>query len=566
MHIHDVLIIGAGPCGLAVAARLHEHTPSATFTDDEHQRYHWIRKHGRRMNIKNYRTNTDSFSKNASPDKSGHGEPSKEGKLDMLVLDADGAAWMTKWNRLFKKFGIQNLRSPMFFHVDPADRDALLGYTYEKDREKELQALPGCVGKEVSKHRKKKKRNGNGMISQTGADVGERDRKDYFTPSSSLFTAHCEEVARRYGIGSGLVQQERVQNIEYSNLECYQGSDDGSVMSEHSLSEDQKVFRVTTDKGIHLSHVVVLAVGPGNAPLIPPIHGLTSAAPHEGYCHALQLGSFPPPNMALKIERRAATSMLIVGGGLTSVQLADLAIRRGVSKVWLLMRGDVKVKYFDIELDWVGKFRNVNQASFWSADTDQERLDMFLQARNGGSITPRYRKILDAHIASGKVSLHTNTTLKSVSWSHDLRMWTSTTTTPESDLPSIDFIVFSTGMQTNINAVPFLNTIQQQYPIDCVGGFPCLNNDLMWSDDVPLFINGRLAGLRLGPGAPNLVGARAGAERIAWNVEDVLQKLGRARKENGGSDKGRDEADDNLLDYAAGRKNRFGSLVDIDSN
>ena len=53
IFVHDVVIVGAGPCGLAVAARLCEHTPSAIFTDEEHQRYHWIRKHGARMSIKN---------------------------------------------------------------------------------------------------------------------------------------------------------------------------------------------------------------------------------------------------------------------------------------------------------------------------------------------------------------------------------------------------------------------------------------------------------------------------------------------------------------------------------
>jgi hypothetical protein len=179
-------------------------------------------------------------------------------------------------------------------------------------------------------------------------------------------------------------------------------------------------------------------------------------------------------------------------------------------------------------------------------------------------MTPRYRKILDAQVASGKISLHTHTTLQSVSWNVQSKLWTSVTSVPEVALPSMDYIVFATGIQSNIETIPFMQTIQKQHPIETIGGLPCLNDDLMWSDDVPLFVTGRLAGLRLGPGAPNLVGARIGAERIAWNVEDVLAKMGRIR--GGGRKEETDSDDEKMTAYAAARDNRFDSLFDIDEN
>jgi hypothetical protein len=375
MHIHDVLIIGGGPAGLAVAARLREQTPSATFTDDEHQRYHWIRKHGRKMNIKNYRTNKDSLpTPPLTPESSDCGcdhEIPPEGAIDMLVLDADGADWMSKWKRLFKTLHIDYLRSPMFFHVDPADRDALLGYTYEKEREKDIQALPGVAGKEVSKHKKKKNLKSQGRFLGRTPDVDERDRKDYFVPRTDLFDAHCEEVIKRYRLGKDLLRKESVVNIEYDEVSKFDEADLDSVISDDAMVDERKVFRISTDQGVRFAHLVILAVGPGNAPSIPLVPGLPAQRPHEGFAHAMQIKQFPPPHVTAKVKAHQSTSMLIVGGGLTSIQLADLAIKRGVNKVWMLMRGPLKVKHFDVDLEWVGKFRNFKQAEFWTADTDE---------------------------------------------------------------------------------------------------------------------------------------------------------------------------------------------------
>ncbi|KAG9887287.1 hypothetical protein KCU90_g19325, partial [Aureobasidium melanogenum] len=78
-------------------------------------------------------------------------------------------------------------------------------------------------------------------------------------------------------------------------------------------------------------------------------------------------------------------------------------------------------------------------------------------------------------------------------------------------------------------------------------------DDLMWKENVPLFVTGRLAALRLGPGAGNLAGARSGAERIAWAIEDILPK-GHGRKEDD------EEEDEMTYNFMTGTGSQFCSL------
>ncbi|KAJ6081918.1 hypothetical protein N7499_006792 [Penicillium canescens] len=539
--IHDVIIIGAGPCGLAVAARLGEETPSAVFTDEEHQRYHWIKKHTGRMNLvqarhskingvrankwncetmcpsdskdkgqdRQRRASTDSVS--SVPSLSASSTTSTSSSVSTLVLDGSGDKWMQRWNNAFKTLEIKQLRSPMFFHVDPGDRDGMLAYTQETGREGDLWEIPGCVGKEMSKHKKKKRRQG-GKSQPIGGEIDERDRKDYFSPSTDLFADYCASIIDRYGLNEpGQILQREATGLSYDYVS------DGS----------EKIFTISTSTGEKFySRAVVLAIGPGGAGVskIYPWKPANDQEGAAGCCHSMEIKTFPSPNVQDKIQRRQETNVVVVGGGLSSAQIVDMAVRKGVTKVWFIMRSGMKVKHFDISLPWMGKYKNWEKAAFWSADTDEERLEMLQTARNGGSMTPRYTKIVKQHAAKHRASLHPCTIIKSHEYNPSTQTWTLTTDPPIPNLPPIDYIYFATGARTDVREMPLLREMNEQYPIEVKSGFPCLTNDLSWREDVPLFMTGRMASLRLGPAAPNLEGARVGAERVTWGIEEVLHK------------------------------------------
>lgn len=148
-EVYDVLVIGAGPCGLAVASRLREHTPDALFTDDEHRRFHWLNKYGRKVSVKHVVSG-----KTIRPNSTCHPD------YKLAVLDSSDGNWLGRWRTLFKAFDIRHLRSPMIWHIDPNDRDSLLGAAWRSGRDDDMVHIPFCVGKELSKHAKKQKMRG----------------------------------------------------------------------------------------------------------------------------------------------------------------------------------------------------------------------------------------------------------------------------------------------------------------------------------------------------------------------------------------------------------------------
>lgn len=526
----ETIIVGGGTCGLAVAARLCEDYPGSIYTEDEHQRFHWLKQRGHRVNLINHNVSSRNKFK---PPKQGleYKLKKKFAPEELLVLDAVAPRFMGQWDNQFASCQIPYLRLPMFFHPDPVNVDGMISFAHLNRREgpKDLMEINNVVGKEYSKHQLKKlaaknmkkqalspaPRNIAGVQDRPGIiDINMRDWKDYYRPSTPFFCDFCRDIVARYHL-EDRVRHDEVVSIEYADI---------SVID---TDEVGKGFIIRTASGReYASKICVVTTGHrGNINYPLPALG---PDPHtlEGSCHTTHIFSraveFPPARLRLVL----APTIMIIGGGLTSAQLAHVCANAGI-KVHFLLRGPLKVKHFDFHLDWVTKYKNVKKSAFYIKDTDEERFQMIQDAREGGSVNPEYHRKLMKHVKSGMVDLRRFTQLTQAVWDEDTKKWACDIETADPDsepmaaaLGPVDYIVCATGISPDIEGLPYLQSIIKNHKIDCVRGLPCLTDNLQWNDDIPLFMVGKNASLRTGPSSANLDGARSGAERIGWFIQE----------------------------------------------
>lgn len=547
--VFEAVIVGGGTCGLAVAARLCEDTPGSIFTEDEHQRFHWLKKRGSNVGVISkgsrkrtiYRLKTRLY-----PDQ-------------ILVLDATSDTFMAQWHNQFKSCEIPVLRSPMFFHPDPANIDGMITYAYENRRDKDLIEIKNVVGKEYSKHQHKRqmKKNIMKMSSPLGGevlnhdrpgivDINMRDYRDFYRPSSNLFEDFCKEITERYGLASR-IRKDEVVSIQWGDL---------NIMDKGELI---KGFIIKTESGnIYGGKTCIVSSG-HRGKINYPLKGLAEAnASLEQACHTTHIFnrqiSFPPPCIQKKLDMKKPSSLVIVGGGLTSAQLAYLAANLSVN-VTFMLRGPIKIKHFDFHLDWVTKYKNVKKSSFYLLDTDEERAQLIKDARGGGLINPEYQRLLKKCVANGNLKIMCYTSVEKGVFENGQWELRIETKEPKSEVKkesiSCDYVCCATGIQADISNLGFMKDLLKRHPIDVVDGLPCLNDHLQWNDEIPLYMTGKNAALRIGPTSANLDGARLGAERVGWKIQND-----RAEKE-------KDHVNDAMLLLAGGKMNWFSLLLEV---
>ncbi|KAM0748393.1 hypothetical protein T439DRAFT_291719 [Meredithblackwellia eburnea MCA 4105] len=562
-QFHTVIIIGAGPHGLAVAARLRESHPGALYTDLEHARIKWLRTssstqnehrappkdHERTKKTPKHIALSSSWSTRklvatcATPPSSA---------CDIKVLDGTSDTWLGRWDGFFKGLGISHLRSPMFFHPCPAEVDAMVAYASRTGREKELVPIQGVVGKELSKHKRKK--NHSKRIGQE-VPINERSREDYHRPSTPLFRSFIqEEVIDRYNLSS-LVTRTTVTSLSYGSLHI-----EGQDLCEGFVVDSLNPDGTTSRRG---AKAFVIAIGPHERPAIPQVilreeRGYTVKDPEEtrktiegdGWCHSTCFSKpgFRFPNKELRARMRMGKEvrMAVIGGGLTSAQICEVALSRGVTHVTLICRSHIKIKHFDFPLTWVSKFANLSKMAFWHEEDPEKRLSMIKEARDGGSVNPTYWNVLKKAEREGKLDIHTRCEVRDARWDRQGKEWelmvgpVSKGTQGEEDVTTLkaDFVVCSTGSMMSFDTIPFLQPLLKLHPIEVIGGLPNVTKDLQWNTvggsnveegvgGIPCFVVGGYGMLELGPDGTNLSGTRHGADRVVSRLtSSSLSHLG----------------------------------------
>ncbi|GAA5858728.1 hypothetical protein JCM8547_004958 [Rhodosporidiobolus lusitaniae] len=565
-----LVIIGGGPHGLALAARLSEPRPAALYTDLEHARLAWLqrerrasqpaeggRKHkDRRATVKGHwaaRKLVQPREATLAPTvlQAGDEDEAEQSKVkpSITVLDSTSDKWMGRWNGYFEGLRITHLRSPLLFHPSPADADALVAYARRTDREDELMPVKGVVGRELSKAQRKKH---PGRVGRA-VTINERSREDYFRPSTPMFRSFIQaDLIDRYSVAP-LVTHTTVTSLRYGTIHVRgRGIEQGFVV-ESTTPDGRSETRAC--------RAAVMAIGPSSRPNIPEVlkramrqeegekkmEGApwdTSELCGKGWCHSSAFGlkGCRPMEGELgeKVRRGERTKVVVVGGGLTSAQIVDSLLLSGVSHVTLLVRRHIFTKHFDFDLEWVSKYANTTKMAFWSEEDRYARWSMIQTARNGGSVNPQFLLALQRHVKAGRLDLRTLTEVEEASFDEESGKWSFDVVTRMSEkemkkvdealgLPTemrstiedVDYLVSSTGSKIDITGVPFVQPLLESHPVELVNGFPCLTADLQWNGDLPLFVMGAYSMLELGPDALNLSGTRAGAERVAHRLGEL---------------------------------------------
>lgn len=344
---------------------------------------------------------------------------------ELVVVDPSGR-WMAAWEEQFARQEIARLRSAGVHHPHP-EPTRLVGHLRRCGRAHDL-------------------------------------HHPYDQPSTEGFSLFCRHVIERYGLAESVVPAHAVSLCQRGDL----------------------VHVLLSDASILTAERVVVATNPSTARVPPEVRlaargsGPLRRCAHRPWRHSRQVD-------ARRLGDLDEARIDVVGGGLTAVQLALAAHRRG-AQVRLLSRRPLVARQFDVEPGWLGP-RHLD--GYHRASAAQRRA--LIDAARGGGSVPQID--LDE---LGDADIEVRSFPRPVVAAFD---------------GPADEVWLATGAAQDVARDPLLRPLHTEAPTAVLGGLPVLDHDLSWPG-TSVHLLGGYAALALGPASRNLWGARQGAERL----------------------------------------------------
>lgn len=344
---------------------------------------------------------------------------------------------LASWRRCSGNTGMRHLRSPAVHH---------------------LGVDPWCLLRFAKGKRRKLKR--KGLFAPP-----------YDRPSVRLFSAHCDDLIRQFGIAD-LHVQALVEQIEVSD----------DIVRVRAGGEDLHARRV------------LLATG-GGADLRWPIWAQEARSRGARVHHIFE------PELELD-PKTWPERVALIGGGITGVQTA-LRFAKAGRETHLVVRHPFRKHQFDSDPGWVGpkymrKYRTIDDLN--------ERRRIIDEARHRGSVPPGVLRTMAYAVENGKIQLHPGEPT-------DVEGEDGLSFMVREQRLEVDGVVLATGFERARPGGPLVDALVDRHSLPCAEcGYPVVDEHLRWHPRV--FVTGPLAELELGPAARNIVGARRAAERI----------------------------------------------------
>ena len=297
----------------------------------------------------------------------------------------------------------------------------------------------------------------------------------YQRPALALFASHCDAVIDRQRLRALRVRGEATDIVR----------------------EGASALRVETTAGTLSARRVVLALGGSERPLWPEWAAALRAA-GGAVRHVFE------PGFGLDDALRWR-SPVVVGGGLSAVQVALwLAARRG-GGVTLLARHSLRIHEFDADSRWMGPW---GAGAFARIAGRAERREVIGRERRRGSVPAHFAREVARRVGEGGLAL-----LEDEVASASLAPAGNELTLRSGRRLGGDGILLATGFDPRRPGGAFLDRTISRLGLQYAGcGYPVVDASLRWSPG--LYVTGPLAELEIGPVARNILGARLAGQRL----------------------------------------------------